>query len=116
MAVGDVASTTEDTAVDIPVLANDTDVDSAAMSLRVAVGSIGDVHGGTAVLLPDGRTIRFMPLPKTNSTQRDADFHFTYRANDGFWIRDPRVAMSANSNSATVTITVNRARGGGRPR
>jgi hypothetical protein len=108
----DSASTAEDTPVDIPVLANDTDVDSAPTSLRVVAGSIGDVRGGTAVLLSDGRRIRFTPFPRTNSTQRDADFHFSYRANDGAWSRNPAVVMSADSNSATVTITVTRPRGG----
>jgi len=39
------------------------------------------------------------------------DLTLTSRANNGFWMGDPQVAMSADSNSATVTITVNRPRG-----
>jgi hypothetical protein len=88
-------------------VANDTDPDTALNSdLRVAVGSITNVHGGTAVLQADGRTVRFTPTPGLNSSNTPGGFGFSYRANDGFWSVDPTIAMSGDSNSAAVTVTV----------
>ena len=46
VAVNDSATTDEDTFIDIPVIANDADVDTANGSLVVALGSIGNVVGG----------------------------------------------------------------------
>lgn len=107
-AVSDVAVTNEDQSVDIVVVGNDTDVDTALNSdLRVAAGSISNVHGGTAVLLPDGRTVRFTPAANANNVNTPGGFGFSYKANDGTWSRDSSVAMSDDSNEATVTITVN---------
>ncbi len=57
VAVDDAVTTAEDTPVDIAVVNNDTDVDTAQSALQVVPGSIAGVHGGTAVLAggqPDG--------------------------------------------------------------
>jgi large repetitive protein len=75
VAVDDTATTAEDTAIDIPtaaVLANDTDVDSGALTVQ----AVGNPAGGTVVLV--GATITFTPA---------ADFHgaasFEYVVSDG---------------------------------
>jgi Bacterial Ig domain len=96
VAVNDTRATNEDTFIDIDVVANDTDVDTANSALRVAAGSIASVAGGTAVLQVDGRTVRFTPSPNANSNTLAA-FGFSYRANDG--------ALDS-VNTATVSITV----------
>src|SRR5439155_82806 len=58
-ASNDSATTNEDTSVDVNVLANDTDVDNANSDLRTV--SLRNVTGGTAIVLLDGRTVRFSP-------------------------------------------------------
>ncbi len=64
--------------------------------------------GGTAVLQPDGRTVRFTPALNANDGNTP-EFSFTYKANDG--------ALSS-ANEAKVTIHGHggqrRAGGGGR--
>ncbi len=67
VAVDDAVTTAEDTPVDIPVVSNDTDIDTAQAALQVAPGSTAGVHGGTAVLQADSRTVRFTPAANTNS-------------------------------------------------
>ena len=94
-AVDDAAGTAEDTAVDIAVVGNDTDIDTPNSELRVT--ALGDAVGGTATLLGDQRTVRFVPAPDANSANTLGGFSFTYRVNDG-------VADSAQS--ATVRVTV----------
>ena len=57
VAVSNTTGTTEDTAVNLDVVVNDTDGDTANSVLRVAAGSIVNVHGGSAVFSggwPDG--------------------------------------------------------------
>jgi hypothetical protein len=106
-AIDDLAETNQDTPVDVVVVANDTDPDTALNgSLRVAAGSITGVHGGTAVLQLDGRTVRFTPDPGGHSNNTPGGFGFSYQGNNGTWSRDPNVSMSADSNVATVSITV----------
>lgn len=82
----DSATTQQDTAVVITVLGNDTDIDSAALS----VSSASDPPHGTVVVNADG-TITYTPDPGYSGA--DA---FGYSATDGF----------AVSNVATVSITV----------
>jgi hypothetical protein len=79
-------------------LTNDTDVDSAAASLRAVLD--GGPSFGSLVLSADG-SLTYTP---------DAGFvgtdTFTYRANNGMWSVDPTIPMSADSNAATVSVTV----------
>ena len=90
VAVNDSYSTNEDTPLTIAapgVLANDTDVDSATLT---AVAGQRPGHG-TLTLNADGS---FTYTPAANFNGSDS---FTYKANDG----------SLDSNTATVTITIN---------
>src|SRR5207249_2313736 len=80
VANNDSATTNEDTSVDVNVLANDTDVDNANSELRTV--SLRNVTGGTAIVLLDGRTVRFSPSPDANGSD-GSTFKFTYKANDG---------------------------------
>jgi len=90
----DSASTDEDTAVDIDVLANDSDVDGALDPASVNVTS-GPANGGTGVNLTTG-AVTYTP---------DADFNgsdaFTYQ------VCDDGAPTPVECASATVTITVN---------
>jgi hypothetical protein len=79
------------------VLANDTDVDSPASSLRAVLGA--SPSHGSVVLNANGS---FTYTPTTGFTGTDT---FTYVANNGTW-RNTGVSMSANSAPATVTIVV----------
>jgi hypothetical protein len=106
----DVVTTNQDTPVSIVVVGNDTDRDTALNSaLRVA--TISNVHGGTAVLQSNGRTVIFTPTPNANSSNTPTGFGFNYTANDGVWSADATVQMSSNSVSGTVSITVTPGRG-----
>ncbi len=90
LAAGDSYATDEDSTLTVPaagVLANDTDVDSATLAVALESG----VANGTLTLNADG-SFSYTPTPNFNGTDS-----FTYRAGDG----------AANSNVATVTITVN---------
>jgi VCBS repeat-containing protein len=74
------------------VLANDTDIDSAAASLTAAlVGANGGALHGTVTLNSNGS---FTYAPASNYTGTDS---FAYRTSDG----------SANSSNATVNLTIN---------
>jgi hypothetical protein len=55
---------------------------------------------GTLVFNADG-TFTYTPAPDFVGTDS-----FTYQANNGVWSFDSSVPMSANSNTATVTIEV----------
>jgi VCBS repeat-containing protein len=87
VARNDVATTRKNTAVTIPVLSNDTDVDGN--SLHVVLVSSTTSKGGT--LTTTGTTITYKP--KNGFTGTDS---FNYKVNDG----------QVNSNVATVTVTV----------
>jgi hypothetical protein len=65
------------------------------------------VQGGTAVLLADGRTVRFTPAANANSLNTPGGSTFTYQANDGNWPRDPSYVLSEDSAAVAVAITVN---------
>ena len=90
VAVNDSYSTNEDTTLSVTapgVLANDTDVDGNPLTAVL----VATASHGTLTLNANGS---FTYLPAANYNGPDS---FTYRANDG----------TANSNTATVSITVN---------
>ena len=87
VAVNDAAATNEEVAVSGDVLANDSDVDSSALSVRLVTGT---AHG-TIVLNADG-SFTYRPAQDFNGIDS-----FTYVANDG----------AADSAPASVVIAVN---------
>ena len=90
VATPDAFSADEDTQLTVPaagVLANDNDVDGDTFTAAL----VSDVAHGTLVLNPNGS---FTYTPAANYNGSDS---FTYKANDG----------TADSNTVTVTITVN---------
>ncbi len=90
VAVADSYSTNEDTALNVSasgVLTNDTDADSDPLTAI----KVTDPANGSVVLNSDGS---FTYTPNADFNGSDS---FTYKANDG----------TADSNIATVTITVN---------
>ena len=90
VAVNNTTSTTEDTAVNLDVVANDTDGDTANSLLRVAAGSIVNVHGGSAVPQADGRTVRFTPTPDANDGNTAGGFGYSYKVTDGMLVSAKR--------------------------
>ena len=86
VAYNDTATTPEDTAIVIPVLVNDTDVDGDPL----AVTSLTQPVHGTVVANQNG-TVTYTPSANYNGTDV-----FTYRATDG----------TLSSNIATVTVTI----------
>ena len=90
LAVADSYSTDEDTTLTVAlpaVLGNDSDIDSAALT---AVLVSGTSHG--SLTLNANGSLSYTPVLNFNGTDS-----FTYKANDG----------ALNSNTVTVTITVN---------
>ena len=90
----DTATTDEDTAVTIDILANDTDVDGNLVPSSVVVASAPS--SGTASIDPATGAITYTPNPDFNGS--DA---FTYA------VADDGSPLPARSASADVTITVN---------
>ena len=86
LAADDQATTDEDEAVVIAVLANDNDREGGTVS----VTTVGSPANGTATANADG-TIRYVPNANFSGTDT-----FTYKASDG----------TAESLAATVTVTV----------
>jgi len=86
IAIGDIAVTDEDTAVDIAVLANDIDVDGDALTIESASAA-----NGALTVNPDG-TLHYAPV---------ANFHgadtITYTVTDGH----------GATSTATAVVTVN---------
>ena len=74
VAARDSAETDEDTAVTIPVLANDSDAESDPLT----VSSVSDPAHGTAVIVPGAQTVTYTPNADYNG--RDT---FTYTVSDG---------------------------------
>ncbi len=85
VAVNDTATTTEDTATNIDVLANDSDPDGDPLTVVTASAA-----NGTVTILPDG-TIDYMPNPDFNGTDT-----ISYTISDG----------NGGTASALVTVTV----------
>jgi hypothetical protein len=89
----------EDTSATFPsVLANDTDEDSPASSLRATL--VTPTQHGSLVFNADG-TFTYTPEPDFFGTDT-----FTYQADNGVWSVDASVPMSPKSNTVTVTIVV----------
>ena len=88
VAVADIATTDEDTPVQIPVLANDTDADAGDTK---SLASVTQGAHGSVTMNGDG-TVTYTPAPNFNGTDM-----FTYIAKD---------AAGTLSGSATVTVTV----------
>ena len=88
VAVTDSATTNEDTAKDINVIANDTDVDNT--NAQLSVSSFTQPANGTVTKNADG-TLTY--TPKADYSGSDS---FTYKAKDA----------GLDSNSATVNLTV----------
>ncbi len=87
VAVNDTATTAEDTAKDINVLANDSDADGDTLSVQSATVPAAQ---GTVTINPD-KTVRFVPALNFNGTATIA-----YTVTDG----------NGGSASASVTVTV----------
>ncbi|TMF06025.1 MAG: tandem-95 repeat protein, partial [Chloroflexi bacterium] len=91
-AANDTATTREDTAVTIDVLANDSDADGTTPTVKAS--SITSPAHGTAVLITTGPdTGKVLYTPAANYNGPDS---FTYKATDG----------SLDSNVAAVSITI----------
>ena len=82
----DMATTDEDVAVTIPVLANDSDVDGDPLS----VSGVSDASNGTVTT--GGANVTYTPAPNFNGSDS-----FSYTVDDG----------NGGSATATVTVTVN---------
>lgn len=99
VATNDAASTMEDTAVVISVLANDTDIDGDTLFIN----SVTQPGHGTATVI--GNTIRY--LPASNYTGADA---FTYTARDAAGAQSmAQVAITVspvNDNPTAITDVV----------
>nr|MBA2720158.1 tandem-95 repeat protein [Chloroflexota bacterium] len=87
IAANDTASTAEDTAVTVDVLANDSDPDGTTPTIKA--GSVSTPAHGTASIVAG----KIVYTPAANYNGPDS---FTYQATDG----------SLDSNTATVSITV----------
>ena len=107
--VADNASTSEDVALSIAVLDNDTDPDTANADLRIGAGSIADVRGGTATLNADNRTVTFTPALETSDGNTPGGFGFTYVVTDGVTSSAPvavTIAVAAANDAPVVTSVV----------
>ena len=87
VASDDAANTTENTAVNIDVLANDTDLDGDQLSIQ----SVTNSSAGITAVSTDGQSIVFTPATAFNGT---ATFSYTVVDNNG------------GSDSADVTVQV----------
>src|SRR5206468_1080942 len=74
VAVDDSANTNEDTSVDIDVVANDTDLANTTADHPLSLRDALPTYGGTAVLQPDGRTVRFTPTGNANDGNTPGGF------------------------------------------
>lgn len=90
-AANDAASTTAGTAVTIPVIANDGDIDGNPLTVT-NLSAVSPAGAGTAVLAGGGTAVLFTPAAGFTGQAT-----FTYAAFDG----------ALPSGAATVTVTVN---------
>src|SRR4051794_23545221 len=95
VAADDSATTNEDSTKSIAVLANDTDADGDTLH----VGSVDQTGTQGSVTVNGDNTVTYDPNHKFDSLKPGdtATDTFKYKANDG----------SADSNAATVTVTIN---------
>jgi ELWxxDGT repeat protein len=100
-AVNDTATTSQGKPVVIPVLANDTDVDSPLNPASVAVIQ-STVVGGTAVAHTDG-TVTFTPLPGFLGA---ASFHYTVLDTQGLQSNVAFVTIDVVTNQAPTIGTI----------
>ncbi len=102
-AVDDTGATNEDTAVDINVVANDTDAEGDTLSVS-AVGTGDDGPSNGTAALTSGSTTEVTYTPNPNFSGQDS---FTYTVSDG-------TLTGPDPGTVTVTVTaVNDAPGGG---
>jgi hypothetical protein len=96
VAVADSAVTRVGTAVTIPVLTNDSDIDGTldASTLAISIAS----PDGTAISSSNG-TISFTPNPGFSGT---AEFQYTIRDNDGEQSQQATVTVLVRNNAAPV--------------
>jgi Big-like domain-containing protein/subtilase family protein len=87
VATDDTATTAEDTAVSIPILANDTDPDGNTLH----VTSVGPASHGTAILDPSGTAIGYTPAADYSGADT-----FDYAISDG----------AGGTDTGTVSVTV----------
>ena len=87
----DVASTNEDTAVNIDVLANDSDSDGDTITIHLCCGGLGEPDHGSVSLNSNG-TIKYTPDPDFFGVDT-----FGYGIHDGH----------GGDDTAGVTVTVN---------
>ena len=87
VATDDSATTNEDAAVSIPVLANDTDQDGDILSIE----SVGSPVNGTVIVDPSGTAIQYTPAAGTSGVDS-----FGYTVADG----------AGGTDTAVVTVTV----------
>ncbi len=111
VAVDDTATTAEDTAVDVAVLANDTDADGDSLTVTAVSGAVK----GTATINPDG-TVHFVPTPNANGSGS-----FDYTVSDGHGgtdvgsvvvtiqaVNDPPIALNdSGTTTQGVAVTLN---------
>jgi hypothetical protein len=106
VAVDDSTSTAEDTAINIPVLANDTDIDDSSLSVL----SVTQPANGTVAIAPGGLSVIYTPALNFNGSNS-----FGYTVSDGSGgndigqvtititpVNDPPVAVD---DAATITVT-----------
>ncbi|MGQ0463918.1 MAG: Ig-like domain-containing protein [Sporichthyaceae bacterium] len=89
-AVDDAVATAPNTAIDVAVLANDTDANIPGTTQKLVVTNVGTPANGTAALNPDG-TVTYTPNAGFAGTDT-----FTYAISDG----------AGGTAQATVTVTV----------
>jgi autotransporter-associated beta strand protein len=92
VAVDDTAATDEDVAVVINVLTNDTDVDSAVLTVSWVQGTATNASGGamgTVVTNASGTNVTFTPAPNSNGVA-----YFSYTVSDGALAATGRVTVT----------------------
>jgi len=114
VAIDDAASTDEDSTMTIDVLANDTDVDSAALEVqqleggpRVSIGGTSTTLASGAVITSDRTAVVYDPNGAFEhlAAGETATDTFVYVATDGEPLGGQTIGESL-SNEASVTVTI----------